>query len=131
MFAVTSRCRSATANYSVEPIPDVPAPPAEADDNPEARRVLRESIRLEFAAAPQYLPPRQRAVLLLTQVLNWIPMFRLSGMLVGFGARKRHCALYYDEQGDDPRHCVTLWLHGTPVAARSDFRPRSRCRARW
>ena len=53
----------------VEPIPDSVALPAEAD--PEERAILRESIRLAFVAALQYLPPRQRAVLLLTQVLNW------------------------------------------------------------
>jgi RNA polymerase sigma-70 factor (ECF subfamily) len=57
--------------YWVEPIPDVLALPAEADSNPEERAILRESIRLAFVAALQYLPPRQRAVLLLTQVLNW------------------------------------------------------------
>jgi RNA polymerase sigma-70 factor (ECF subfamily) len=55
----------------VEPIPDILALPAEADSNPEERAILRESIRLAFVAALQYLPPRQRAVLLLTQVLNW------------------------------------------------------------
>jgi RNA polymerase sigma-70 factor, ECF subfamily len=55
----------------VEPIPDAMALPAEADANPEERALLRESIRLAFVAALQYLPPRQRAVLLLTQVLNW------------------------------------------------------------
>lgn len=55
----------------VEPIPDAMALPAAADADPEERAILRESIQLAFVAALQYLPPRQRAVLLLTQVLNW------------------------------------------------------------
>jgi RNA polymerase sigma-70 factor (ECF subfamily) len=55
----------------VEPIPDALAIPAEEDSDPAERAILKESIRLAFVAALQYLPPRQRAVLLLTQVLNW------------------------------------------------------------
>jgi RNA polymerase sigma-70 factor (ECF subfamily) len=55
----------------VEPIPDAMALPAEGSVDPAERAILRESIRLAFVAALQYLPPRQRAVLLLTQVLNW------------------------------------------------------------
>ncbi len=57
--------------YWVEPIPDALAIPADDGLDPAAHAILRESIRLAFVAALQYLPPRQRAVLLLTQVLNW------------------------------------------------------------
>jgi RNA polymerase sigma-70 factor (ECF subfamily) len=55
----------------IGPIPDALALPAPETSNPEERAILRESIRLAFVAALQFLPPRQRAVLLLTQVLNW------------------------------------------------------------
>jgi len=55
----------------VEPIPDALALPADGESDPAERAILKESIRLAFVAALQYLPPRQRAVLLLTQVLSW------------------------------------------------------------
>lgn len=57
--------------YWVEPIPDELAVPATDVSDPAEQAVLKESIRLAFVAALQYLPPRQRAALLLTQVLNW------------------------------------------------------------
>src|SRR5215212_4416155 len=66
-LVLTQRSRE----HWVEPIPDAMALPAEAGSDPEERALLKESIRLAFVAALQYLPPRQRAVLLLTQVLNW------------------------------------------------------------
>jgi RNA polymerase sigma-70 factor (ECF subfamily) len=53
----------------IEPIPDVHALPADAD--PAEALALRQSIRLAFVAALQHLPAKQRAALLLTEVLGW------------------------------------------------------------
>ena len=56
-------------SHWIDPVPDASAVPAEGD--PAEQAALRQSIRLAFVAAVQSLPPRQRAALLLAEVLGW------------------------------------------------------------
>jgi RNA polymerase sigma-70 factor (ECF subfamily) len=53
----------------IQPIPDASVLPAGGD--PAELAVSHETIRLAFVAALQHLPPRQRAVLILREVLHW------------------------------------------------------------
>jgi RNA polymerase sigma-70 factor (ECF subfamily) len=55
----------------LDPLPDTWFDLADTEPGPEARYEAKESIELAFVAAVQQLPGRQRAVLLLCDVLGW------------------------------------------------------------
>ena len=68
-------CLDALGHTARRPVPveDVPPPadPWGEPDDPSERALAREGLRLAIVAAIDNLPPRQRAVLLLRDVLSW------------------------------------------------------------
>jgi len=77
----TSTGPSIAAMPGVQPYPDSLLDEMAADQpGPEAVAVSRETISLAFLAAIQLLTPRQRAVLILRDVLSW-PAAGVAGLL--------------------------------------------------
>jgi RNA polymerase sigma-70 factor (ECF subfamily) len=65
----------------LQPCPDeLLEPVAPSATEPEAEVISRETIELTFLAALQHLPPRQRAILILSDVLGWSAK-EVAGML--------------------------------------------------
>ncbi|SIT55076.1 ECF RNA polymerase sigma factor SigG [Mesorhizobium prunaredense] len=76
----------------LEPYPDAELPDlVDGEPGPEARYETREAVQLAFVAAIQLLPPRQRAVLLLCDVLGWSAVE--SAQLLGGSAASINSAL--------------------------------------
>jgi RNA polymerase sigma-70 factor (ECF subfamily) len=55
----------------LQPYPDRLLDQAASPDDPDARVIAKETIELAFLVAMQFLPPKQRAVLILRDVLDW------------------------------------------------------------
>jgi RNA polymerase sigma-70 factor (ECF subfamily) len=67
--SVESKLETLDRTHWLEPVAESRVVPADAD--PFEVTALRQSIRLAFVAALQHLPARQRAALLLSEVLGW------------------------------------------------------------
>jgi RNA polymerase sigma-70 factor (ECF subfamily) len=65
---IAANLRSMPEALWIQPIPSEAIAP---EGDPADVTVARESIRLAFIAALQHLPPRQRAALILCEVLRW------------------------------------------------------------
>jgi RNA polymerase sigma-70 factor (ECF subfamily) len=88
----------------IEPVPDSVVSP---ESDPADVAVAHETIRLAFVAALQHLPPRQRAVLILCEVLRWkaaevAELLDTSVASVNSALQRARATLDSAEVGTDP-----------------------------
>lgn len=92
----------------LEPYPDAALEGIiDSSAGPERRYEMREAVRLAFVAAIQELPPRQRAALILSDVLGW-PVAEIAALLGGSvasinSALQRARDGMRSRYGDEPR----------------------------
>jgi RNA polymerase sigma-70 factor, ECF subfamily len=89
----------------IQPAPDRLILPPSGD--PAEHVTSRESVRLAFIAALQHLPPRQRAVLILRDVLRWrasevAVLLETSADAVNSGLRRARAALSTVDRNSPP-----------------------------
>lgn len=101
----------------LEPYPDANLEGLEdAAPNPEAHYTVRESVQLAFVAAIQQLPPRQRAALMLCDVLGWASAegaSLLGGSTASINSALRRARETLSERYSDRR--PPLESHPTPA----------------
>ncbi len=93
------------SSYWIEPMLDARIVPVEAD--PAERLMLRQSIQLAFIAALQHLAPKQRAALLLTEVLGFsaseaAETLEVSVASINSALQRARAALASRDQGESP-----------------------------
>jgi RNA polymerase sigma-70 factor, ECF subfamily len=105
------RNRRVPSSVWIEPYPDEVLGVADGAAGPEARYERREALELAFIAALQHLPPRQRAALVLRDVLGFsareaAETLETTEPTVNGALRRARATL--DERLPDPSQQVTL-----------------------